>query len=63
MPGRHGGLVPCMPHASICPDRSKYMFWDWFHVTEAANAIIAKRVMDGDINDVWPINLRAFSNM
>ncbi|GJS16755.1 GDSL esterase/lipase-like protein [Tanacetum coccineum] len=61
--GRHGGLVPCMPHTHICPDRSKYMFWDWFHVTEAANAIIAKRVMDGDLNDIWPINLRAFSNM
>lgn len=61
--GRHGGLVPCMPHTSICPDRSKYMFWDWFHVTEAANVIIAKRVMDGDLNDIWPINLRAFSNM
>ncbi|KAI4334983.1 hypothetical protein L6164_013674 [Bauhinia variegata] len=58
MAGRFGGLIPCSPTSKVCWDRSKFVFWDPYHPTDAANVIIAKRLLDGDSNDVWPINLR-----
>ncbi|XP_059632811.1 GDSL esterase/lipase At4g16230-like [Cornus florida] len=56
--GRFGGLVPCGPSSKICPDRSKFVFWDPFHPTDAANAIIAKRLIDGGSDDISPMNIR-----
>ncbi|THG18225.1 hypothetical protein TEA_017169 [Camellia sinensis var. sinensis] len=56
--GRFGGLIPCGPSAKVCPDRSKYVFWDPYHPTDAANAIIAKRLTDGGSDDIWPMNIR-----
>lgn len=60
--GSHGGLLPCLPYAKICPDRSKYIFWDSYHVTDSVNVIIAKRLLDGDLNDISPLNIRALSH-
>ncbi|KAH7513482.1 hypothetical protein FEM48_Zijuj12G0204700 [Ziziphus jujuba var. spinosa] len=54
--GRFGGLIPCGPTSMVCSDRSKYVFWDPFHPTEAANTIIARRILNGDANDISPIN-------
>ncbi|KAI3926095.1 hypothetical protein MKW98_028231, partial [Papaver atlanticum] len=56
--GRFGGLSFCVPDARLCPDRSKYIFWDNAHPTDAANAVVAKRMVDGNINDMYPINIR-----
>ncbi|XP_071704179.1 GDSL esterase/lipase At4g16230-like [Rutidosis leptorrhynchoides] len=56
--GKHGGIVPCGPTSKYCSDRSKYVFWDPYHPSDATNAIIANRLMDGDINDISPINIR-----
>ncbi|XP_057957346.1 GDSL esterase/lipase At4g16230-like isoform X1 [Malania oleifera] len=57
--GRHGGLLPCVPLSKVCPDRSKYFFWDAYHPSDAANVIISKRLMDGnDSRDIWPMNIR-----
>ncbi|KAK3011218.1 hypothetical protein RJ639_012370 [Escallonia herrerae] len=58
MAGRFGGLVPCLSPSKVCSDRSKYIFWDAYHPTEAANIIIAKRLMDGDLDDIYPLNIR-----
>ncbi|XP_074317652.1 GDSL esterase/lipase At5g41890 [Silene latifolia] len=44
--------------SSLCQDRSKYVFWDAFHPTEAANLIIAKKLLDGDQTVTSPINIR-----
>ncbi|KAL2921126.1 hypothetical protein RDABS01_012617 [Bienertia sinuspersici] len=60
--GRFGGLIPCGPTSKFCSDRSKYVFWDPYHPTDAANLVIAKRLIDGDINDVSPINFRQLLN-
>ncbi|KAK1435905.1 hypothetical protein QVD17_01678 [Tagetes erecta] len=57
--GKHGGLLPCIPPSKVCDDRSKYVFWDPYHPSDATNFIIAKRLMDGDIEDISPLNLRA----
>ncbi|XP_068660415.1 GDSL esterase/lipase At4g16230-like [Aristolochia californica] len=56
--GRFGGLVPCGPTSSVCVDRSKYVFWDAYHPSDAANIIIAKRLVDGNSKDVFPMNVR-----
>ncbi|XP_076934566.1 GDSL esterase/lipase At4g16230-like [Bidens hawaiensis] len=56
--GQHGGLVPCGPTSKVCPDRPKYIFWDPYHPSDATNTIVAKRLMDGDVEDISPLNLR-----
>ncbi|KAJ3699743.1 hypothetical protein LUZ61_003448 [Rhynchospora tenuis] len=57
--GEHGGILPCGPGFSkVCVDRSKYVFWDPFHPSEAVNILIAKRLLDGDTNDMFPMNIR-----
>ncbi|XP_065863836.1 GDSL esterase/lipase At4g16230-like [Euphorbia lathyris] len=55
--GRFGGLIPCGPKSKVCPDRSKYVFWDPYHPSDAANIIVADRLMNGDLNDISPINI------
>uniref|UniRef100_A0A0A0L961 Uncharacterized protein n=1 Tax=Cucumis sativus TaxID=3659 RepID=A0A0A0L961_CUCSA len=61
--GRYGGLFPCGPPSSVCVDRSKYVFWDSFHPSEAANSIIAGRLLNGDAVDIWPINIRELERL
>ncbi|XP_051230754.1 GDSL esterase/lipase At4g16230 [Lolium perenne] len=56
--GRFGGLVPCGPTARYCVDRSKYVFWDAYHPSDATNALIARRILDGDPEDISPVNVR-----
>ncbi|KAM7488050.1 hypothetical protein LguiB_025534 [Lonicera macranthoides] len=56
--GRFGGLLPCGPTSKFCADRSKFVFWDPYHPTDAANVIITKRLINGDSNDISPVNIR-----
>ncbi|KAK3147436.1 hypothetical protein QOZ80_3BG0282310 [Eleusine coracana subsp. coracana] len=56
--GRFGGLVPCGPTSRYCADRSKYVFWDPYHPSESANALIARRILDGGPADISPVNVR-----
>ncbi|XP_042481003.1 GDSL esterase/lipase At5g41890 [Macadamia integrifolia] len=42
----------------LCVDRSKYVFWDAYHPTEATNIIIAERLLDGDGSISIPMNIR-----
>eukprot|EP00268_Persea_americana_P066164 TRINITY_DN8950_c0_g1_i1.p1 TRINITY_DN8950_c0_g1~~TRINITY_DN8950_c0_g1_i1.p1 ORF type:complete len:405 (-),score=61.35 TRINITY_DN8950_c0_g1_i1:197-1411(-) len=37
-----GGL--CLPNSKLCANRKDYVFWDAFHPTDAANAVIADRL-------------------
>ncbi|GAB4831584.1 hypothetical protein Ancab_005596 [Ancistrocladus abbreviatus] len=37
-----GGL--CLPNSKLCRDRKDYVFWDAFHPSDAANAIIAEKL-------------------
>ncbi|KAG9154169.1 hypothetical protein Leryth_000647 [Lithospermum erythrorhizon] len=46
----------------VCDDRDKYVFWDAYHPTEAANRIIAQQLFDGDKRLSYPINIRALYN-
>ncbi|KAL5541992.1 hypothetical protein UlMin_009702 [Ulmus minor] len=56
--GKFGGLIPCGPPSKVCVDRSKFVFWDPYHPSDAANVIIAKRLLDGDSSVVSPVNVR-----
>ncbi|XP_021294877.1 GDSL esterase/lipase At4g16230-like [Herrania umbratica] len=60
--GRRGGLVACGPLSRVCPDRTKFVFWDPFHPTESANLIGAKHALDGDRQYVSPMNIRQLAN-
>ncbi|CAN1188388.1 GDSL esterase/lipase At2g23540 [Linum perenne] len=60
--GQFAGIVPCGPTSSMCKDRSKHVFWDPYHPSEAANLIIAKQLLDGDTNYMSPMNLRQLRN-
>ncbi|XP_059643712.1 GDSL esterase/lipase At5g37690 [Cornus florida] len=37
-----GGL--CLPNSKMCSNRSEYVFWDAFHPSDAANAVLADRL-------------------
>ncbi|KAJ7955243.1 GDSL esterase/lipase [Quillaja saponaria] len=61
--GRFGGLVPCNPTSKVCLVRSKHVFWDPYHPSDAANVIIARRLLDGDSHDVSPMNVRKLAQI
>ncbi|KAJ6838192.1 GDSL esterase/lipase-like [Iris pallida] len=61
--GRFAGIIPCGPTSSMCDERSKYVFWDPYHPSEAANLIIAKQLVDGDPKYISPINLRQLKDL
>lgn len=42
----------------LCEDRSKYLFWDAYHPTEAANIIVAESLLNGGQSVSSPINIR-----
>ncbi|KAM3267041.1 GDSL esterase/lipase [Capsicum annuum] len=46
----------------MCDDRGKYVFWDAYHPTEAANVIIADKFLNGDPTVISPINIRHLHN-
>ncbi|KAJ6960642.1 hypothetical protein NC653_038611 [Populus alba x Populus x berolinensis] len=37
-----GGL--CLPNSKLCRNRKDYVFWDAFHPSDAANAILAEKL-------------------
>ncbi|XP_010417101.1 PREDICTED: GDSL esterase/lipase At2g23540-like [Camelina sativa] len=55
--GQYAGIIPCGPTSSLCEERDKYVFWDPYHPSEAANVIIAKQLLYGDIKVISPVNL------
>ncbi|XP_057833924.1 GDSL esterase/lipase At3g50400 isoform X2 [Cryptomeria japonica] len=57
--GKFKGMITCIPNSPYCgEDRHKYLFFDAYHPTEAANLIFAARFLDGGPNDAFPINIR-----
>ncbi|KAK7303672.1 hypothetical protein RJT34_14585 [Clitoria ternatea] len=55
--GRFGGLIPCNSESKVCEDRSKYVFWDTYHPSDSTNVILAQRLLNGDTNDISPMNI------
>ncbi|CAL9223878.1 unnamed protein product [Arabidopsis halleri] len=48
---------------AACKDRSKFVFWDAYHPTEAANLIVAKALLDGDQTVATPFNIRYLNDL
>lgn len=61
--GKHGGKLPCVFFARVCPNRTQYVFWDAYHPTEKTNLIMAKHSMDGGRQYISPINIRQLANL
>ncbi|KAL9378415.1 hypothetical protein Peur_029750 [Populus x canadensis] len=61
--GQFAGIIPCGPTSTLCEDRSKHVFWDPYHPSEAANVIIAKKLLDGDTKYISPVNLRQLRDL
>ncbi|XP_015576739.1 GDSL esterase/lipase At2g23540 [Ricinus communis] len=61
--GQFAGIVPCGPTSSMCQDRSKHVFWDPYHPSEAANLLLAKQLLDGDERYISPVNLRQLRDL
>lgn len=43
--GRIRPALTCIPASSLCKDRSKYVFWDEYHPSDAANELIANELI------------------
>ncbi|KAB1210927.1 hypothetical protein CJ030_MR6G019682 [Morella rubra] len=57
--GRNNGQITCLPLQQPCADRSKYLFWDAFHPTEAANIAFAKNSFSSQTQSyAYPINIQ-----
>ncbi|XP_077231745.1 GDSL-like Lipase/Acylhydrolase superfamily protein [Tasmannia lanceolata] len=62
--GRNNGQITCLPLQLPCNDRTKYLFWDAFHPTEAANMIFANKAYSSKLcADVYPMNMRQLAMM
>ncbi|KAF3554968.1 hypothetical protein F2Q69_00016503 [Brassica cretica] len=61
--GQFAGIIPCGPTSSMCKERDKYVFWDPYHPSEAANVIIAKQLLYGDVKVISPVNLSKLRDM
>ncbi|OMP02810.1 Lipase, GDSL [Corchorus olitorius] len=48
--------------SALCSDRSKFVFWDAYHPTEAVNVIVANELLDGDESSTSPMNIRKLYN-
>ncbi|KAF4372958.1 GDSL esterase/lipase At1g33811 [Cannabis sativa] len=57
--GRNNGQITCLPLQQPCEDRSKYLFWDAFHPTEAVNIILGKAAYGSKTQSyTYPINIQ-----
>ncbi|KAH6763838.1 GDSL-like Lipase/Acylhydrolase superfamily protein [Perilla frutescens var. frutescens] len=57
--GRNNGQITCLPMQMPCDERGKYLFWDAFHPTEAANMILAKNAYSSKSRShAYPINIQ-----
>ncbi|KAG8374527.1 hypothetical protein BUALT_Bualt10G0004200 [Buddleja alternifolia] len=49
-------------NSALCGDRTKYVFWDAYHPTEAANLIVADKLLHGDKSYCSPMNIHQLYN-
>ncbi|XP_043703870.1 GDSL esterase/lipase At1g74460 [Telopea speciosissima] len=43
--GRIRPALTCIPASTLCPDRSKYVFWDEYHPSDRANEMMADEII------------------
>ncbi|XP_047943242.1 GDSL esterase/lipase At1g71691-like [Salvia hispanica] len=60
--GKNSGQITCLPFQTPCPDRSKYIFWDAFHPTEAVNVLFGHKAFNGSSNFAYPFSIQQLAN-
>ncbi|CAN0853656.1 GDSL esterase/lipase At1g29670 [Linum grandiflorum] len=62
--GRDNGEITCLPFQNPCDNRTRYLFWDAFHPTEAANMIMGRRSYDAEsASDSYPFDIRRLARL
>ncbi|BAT87264.1 hypothetical protein LR48_Vigan09g227400 [Vigna angularis] len=62
--GRNNGQITCLPFQPPCRNRKEYLFWDAFHPTESANAIIARRAYNAQSSsDAYPVDINRLAQI
>uniref|UniRef100_A0A7C9ES88 Triacylglycerol lipase n=1 Tax=Opuntia streptacantha TaxID=393608 RepID=A0A7C9ES88_OPUST len=56
-------LAPCLPLQQPCASRNQFVFWDSYHPTQAANAIIAYRSYSQYATDCIPISIHPLAQL
>ncbi|KAM0830842.1 hypothetical protein ACQ4PT_065955 [Festuca glaucescens] len=56
--GRLNAEEGCTPSSSYCSDRSKFLFWDLLHPTQATSRLAGRAFYDGPARFVGPITFR-----
>ncbi|KAK1554221.1 hypothetical protein Q3G72_009476 [Acer saccharum] len=59
--GRNNGQITCLPQQTPCQNRRQYVFWDAFHPTEAANAVLGRRSYSG--SDCYPMDIQQLAQL
>ncbi|KAH0459090.1 hypothetical protein IEQ34_011904 [Dendrobium chrysotoxum] len=59
--GNLNAQVACTPISSLCSNRKNHLFWDFYHPTEAAAAILIADAVYGTSPLVYPLNVRQLS--
>nr|XP_024394142.1 GDSL esterase/lipase At5g37690-like [Physcomitrium patens]PNR40948.1 hypothetical protein PHYPA_018351 [Physcomitrium patens] len=61
--GPLNGQLGCLPGANLCTNRINHLFWDPFHPTDSANAILAERFFSGGPDAISPYNIQQLVSM
>lgn len=62
--GRNHGKITCLPQQMPCRDRNRHIFWDAYHLTEAASLAAVKRLFDRNSSKffTYPMTIRQLAN-
>ncbi|KAL3737038.1 hypothetical protein ACJRO7_025890 [Eucalyptus globulus] len=61
--GRNQGEITCAPFLTPCADRNQHVFWDAYHLTQAANSVLVQRAFYGPQSDCYPINIQQMAQL
>ena len=56
--GRLKAQMACIPKASYCNNREKYLFWDKYHPTQQAHHFFSDLIFNGPRKYTFPINVQ-----
>ncbi|XP_050377422.1 GDSL esterase/lipase At5g55050-like [Argentina anserina] len=45
--GKLNAELPCKPDSNLCQNRHSYLFWDQYHLTQAASGMLAMYLYEG----------------
>ncbi|CAA7395891.1 unnamed protein product [Spirodela intermedia] len=61
--GNLNAKVACLPIATYCSNREEYVFWDFYHPTEASFRRLTETVFNGSRPLVHPLNVRQLASL